>query len=190
MQARLQVRKAMDTMAMLPHAIPHVAVAFSVLMFGADRLVLAAADRDARDHHGRPRSSSPGGTRIFLNAALLQISPDLEAARVAGAPNRTLFAFITLPLVRDSLVFCFLWTALLAAAGQHGAVPGRLNNRVFAVSVWILWQGGLLAAAGGGGGRAGARHERRRHPRPRRRRPRHAPRKRLSAAPRPLATCR
>ncbi len=71
---------------------------------------------------------------------------------MAGAQNRTLFGWITLPLVRDSLVFAFLWTALLAAREVSMALfLAGTNNRVFAVAVWILWQGGLLAYAAAAG---------------------------------------
>jgi iron(III) transport system permease protein len=152
-RSRLRMRKAMDTLAMLPHAIPHVAIAFSVLMFGlVASSWLPLIGTMAIIVVAQTIAFLAGGTRI-MNAALLQISPDLEeAARVAGAQNRTLFAWVTLPLVRDSLVFCFLWTALLAAREVSMALfLAGTNNRVFAVAVWILWQGGLLAYAAAAG---------------------------------------
>lgn len=152
-RSRLRIRKVMDLLAILPHAIPHVAIAFAVLMFGlvistwspliGTIVIIVIAQTIA---------FLAGGTRI-MNAALLQISPDLEeAARVAGAPNRTLLRWITLPLVRESVVFALLWTALLAAREVSMALfLAGTNNRVFAVAVWILWSGGLLSYAAAAG---------------------------------------
>jgi iron(III) transport system permease protein len=145
----LRIRKPMDFLAMLPHAIPHVAIAFAVLMFGfvvSGSLPLVGSIVIIIVTH--TISFLAGGTRI-MNAALLQVGPELEeAGRVAGAPNLTLLRWITVPLVRDSIVFGLLWTALLSAREVSMALflagPG---NRVFAVAVWTLWQGGLLAYA-------------------------------------------
>ncbi len=148
-RSRLRIRKLMDLLAMLPHAIPHVAIAFAVLMFGLIvSSVLPLIGTIVIIIIAQVIAFLAGGTRI-MNAALLQMSPDLEeAARVAGAQNRTLFAWITLPLVRDSLIFGLLWTALLAAREVSMALfLAGTNNRVFAVAVWILWQGGLLSYA-------------------------------------------
>ncbi|HEY7062550.1 MAG TPA: hypothetical protein VII06_13805 [Chloroflexota bacterium] len=152
-RSRLGMRRVMDALAMLPHAIPHVAIAFAVMMFGiVVSSWLPLMGTIAIIVVAQVIAFLAGCTRI-LNAALLQISPDLEeAARVAGAQNRTLFGWITLPLVRDSLVFAFLWTALLAAREVSMALfLAGTNNRVFAVAVWILWQGGLLAYAAAAG---------------------------------------
>ncbi len=152
-RSHLPIRKTMDLIAILPHAIPHVAIAFAVLIFGLFvSSWLPLMGTIAIIVVAQTLSFLAGGTRI-MNAALLQISPDLEeAARVAGAPNRTVLAWITMPLIRDSLIFALLWTALLAAREVSMALfLAGTSNRVFAVAVFILWQGGLLSYAAAAG---------------------------------------
>src|SRR5262249_24368593 len=151
-RSQIPIRKGMDLVAMLPHAIPHVAIAYAVLMFG---LVVSSwlplIGTIAIIAVAQVISFLAGGTRI-MNAALLQISPDLEeAARVAGAQNRTMLTWITIPLVRDSLVFALLWVALLAAREVSMALfLAGSSNRVFAGAGWILWPGGPASHAAGG----------------------------------------
>lgn len=142
----------MDFIAMLPHALPHAAIAFSVLMLGfvtvnwlhlPGTLVIVIMTQTI--------CFLAGGTRM-MNAALIQVRSDLEeAGRMSGAGTNRILWRITLPLVKESLIFGLLWTALLS--GREVTVALFLSgtsNTVMSVAVWRLWQGGLPSYATSG----------------------------------------
>lgn len=154
-RTRIRVRHAMDTIAMLPHAIPGLAFAFSLYMLGimafryfsweglsGTLVVIVIA-------HVLERLAY--GTRI-TNAALLQVHRELEeCARVCRASGVATMWSIVVPLVKPSLVFAGVWTALQSYREVSVALfLGGSKNRVLSVAIWEMWRGGnqTLAAAG------------------------------------------
>src|SRR5262245_10070178 len=116
-RTRLPGRQAMDTIAMLPHAIPGLAFAFGLLIIGILAVrslpwlpfyntiwIMVAANLLNRLSYG---------TRI-TNAAFIQIGQELEdAAAVCGARKSITMLRVIVPLVGSALAFAGLWTALL-----------------------------------------------------------------------------
>lgn len=155
-RARVRFRQAMDTIAMLPHAIPGVAYAFALFMVG---LVIARyvpwfplLDTLAIIVIAHVLNCVPFGTRI-TNAALLQLSHELEeSAQVCGATVPWIWWKVVWPLIRPSLVFAGLWTAMLSfrelTMGLFLSSPG---NAVVSVKVFQLWRSGLASDAAAGG---------------------------------------
>ncbi len=151
-RTRLRMRQTMDTIAMLPHAIPGLAFAFALFILGlvASRwlpwlplrgtvMIIIIANSLNRLAYG---------TRI-TNAALLQVTPELEeCARVCGASNVSVMWRIIAPLIKPSLIFAGLWTAMLTFREVSMALfLTETKNLVLAASVWMLWRDGDLSVA-------------------------------------------
>jgi iron(III) transport system permease protein len=154
-RTRVRLRKTMDIIAMLPHAIPGLAFAFALAMLGIFALkwlpwfplagtlgIIVAANVVNRLSYG---------TRI-TNAALVQIQNELEeCAQLCGARNFTIMWRIIVPLIKPSLMFAGLWTALLTFREITMALLLSENhNRVLSVNIWYLWQGGNMGIASAG----------------------------------------
>jgi iron(III) transport system permease protein len=154
-RTRIRLRRTMDLIAMLPHAIPGLAFAFALFMLG----ILSS-----KWLPWLPVSGTVGiivvanvitrlsyGTRV-TNSALLQIQADLEeCAQVCGATNVTIMRRIIAPLIKPSLVFAGLWTALLTFQEVTMALLlSESQNWVLSVSIWHLWVSGRLGVAAAG----------------------------------------
>lgn len=148
-RTKLRARKAMDVLSMVPHAVPGLAFAFALTMIGivAARWIpwlplrgtlalIVIADMIQR---------LPFGTRL-TNGALVQIHAQLEeAARMSGASSRNVLMRVLLPLVRPSIVYLGVWTALLTVQEVSMALflSGPQNN-VLSVSIFQLWNNGNI----------------------------------------------
>jgi iron(III) transport system permease protein len=154
-RTQLRGRHGLDVLVMVPHAIPGLAFAFALAMAGilavkwlpwlpfAGTLgIIAIAHVIAR---------LPYGTRL-TNGALLQVHRELEeSAQISGARTLTIMRRILLPLIKPSLVYLTLWTALLSLQEVTMALfLSGPNNRVLSVSVWDLWQAGQQGPAAAG----------------------------------------
>ena len=147
--------KTVDMIAMLPHAIPGLAFAFALMMLG----IYAA-----KWIPWLPVSGTLGiivvanvinrlsyGTRA-TNAALVQIQSDLEeSAQLCGLRNNLIIRRIVVPLVRPSLIFTGLWTALFTFREVTIALfLSESHNRVLSVNIWYLWLDGDFGIAAAG----------------------------------------
>lgn len=154
-RARVRLHKLMDVIAMLPHAIPGLAFAFALVMVG---IIVSLWFPDL------PLSGTLGiivvanvinrvsyGTRV-TNAALVQVQQELEeCAQLCGARNATVMWRIIVPLIKPSLVYAGLWTAMLTFREVSMALMlSESHNRVLSVSIWGLWQTGNLGIASAG----------------------------------------
>lgn len=154
-RTRVRSRKVLDMLAMLPHAIPGLAFAFALAMLG----VLTA-----RWLPWLPVSGTigiivvahviirlPFGTRV-TNSALAQVHGELEeSAHVCGVGNLTTMTRIVLPLVRPSVVYLTMWTAMLSFQEVTTALfLSGPHNSVLSVSIWELWQAGRPGDAAAG----------------------------------------
>jgi iron(III) transport system permease protein len=145
----------MDMIAMLPHAIPGLVFAFALFILG----LLAA--------RWLPWLPLQGTLTIIVlanvinhlsyvtrvtNSALVQVQSDLEeCAQLCGLNNLSILRRIVAPLIKPSLVFAGLWTAMLTFREVTMALfLSESHNRVLAVTVWQLWQGGNLGIASAG----------------------------------------
>jgi iron(III) transport system permease protein len=154
-RTQMRGRHALDVFVMVPHAIPALAFAFALAMAGIVALkwlpwlpfagtlgIIAIAHVIGR---------LPYATRL-TNGALLQVHRELEeSAQTSGARNLTIMRRILLPLIKPSLVYLALWTALLSLQEVTMALfLAGPNNRVLSVSVWDLWQAGQQGPAAAG----------------------------------------
>ena len=142
----------MDTIAMLPHAIPGLGFAFALTVVA----ILAA-----KWVPWLPLYQTLGiiiianvvnrlsyTTRI-TNAALLQVGRELEeSAQVCGARRLGTMWWVIAPLIKPSLVFGGLWTGLLVFREISMALmlygPDSL---VLSVRIWTEWEQGDLNEA-------------------------------------------
>lgn len=151
-RTKMRTRRLLDTIAMLPHAIPGIGFAFALLIVG----IIGARWAPWIPFYntvwiiivGNILTRLSYATRI-TNAALLQIQQELEdAAVVCGARKWVSMWRVMVPLIRPSLVFAGLWTALLVFREVSIALLlGGPKNKVLATQLWILWRQGNLSEA-------------------------------------------
>ncbi|MBV8084774.1 MAG: ABC transporter permease subunit [Chloroflexi bacterium] len=88
------------------------------------------------------------GTRM-TNAALIQIHSELEeAALTSGASLRQVFRRVLLPLLRPTLMYSWLWIALLVY--RDLSLPTLLfsrDNQTLSFVIWNLWAHGTTDQA-------------------------------------------
>jgi iron(III) transport system permease protein len=151
-RTKMRTRRLLDTIAMLPHAIPGIGFAFALLIVG----IMGARWAPWIPFYntvwiiivGNILTRLSYATRI-TNAAVLQIQQELEdAAVVCGARKWVSMWRVMVPLIRPSLVFAGLWTALLVFREVSIALLlGGPKNKVLATQLWILWRQGNLSEA-------------------------------------------
>ncbi|MBI2359363.1 MAG: iron ABC transporter permease, partial [Deltaproteobacteria bacterium] len=114
-RSTLPGRYIIDTISLLPHAIPRIAFAFSVAFFGlllARRIPLYGSLASVIIAHAVAYIAF--GTRS-INAALVQIHRDLEeAVETCGGSRIAALKGIILPLVLPSLFYTTVWVGLLS----------------------------------------------------------------------------
>jgi iron(III) transport system permease protein len=150
LRSKLPGRGVFDFIAFLPHAIPNIVFSVGVLLF-----VLYAVQRIVPLY----------GTLwllLFLfviarlsyatrmtNGTLLQVHRDLEeAATVSGSASGTVLRSVLLPLLTPTLIYAWLWTALLTFRELTLAVLlTTRDNLTLPVVVWSIWQDGGFGKA-------------------------------------------
>jgi iron(III) transport system permease protein len=151
-RTRFRIRSVMDALALLPHAIPGLAFAFALAMIA----IVAARWVPSLPLKGtigiiilvNVISRLAYGTRV-TNAALLQIKPELEeSARLCGARMASTMGRIVAPLLKPSLAYAALWTAMLTVREVSMALMlVETNNEVLATRIWIMWRQGHVPEA-------------------------------------------
>ena len=88
------------------------------------------------------------GTRM-TNSGLIQIHAELEeSAQMSGATAWDAFRRVTVPLLAPTLLYAWLWIALLVFRELTLAVIlSTSDNVTFPIVVWSLWLGGGLGQA-------------------------------------------
>jgi iron(III) transport system permease protein len=145
LRSKIPGRSIFDFIAFLPHAVPNIVFSVGVLLF-----VLYAVQRIVPLY----------GTLWLLlllfviarlsyatrmtNGSLLQVHRDLEeAATVSGAASGTIVARVLLPLLTPTLIYAWLWTALLTFRELTLAILlTTRDNLTLPVVVWSIWQDG------------------------------------------------
>jgi iron(III) transport system permease protein len=150
LRSRIPGRAGFDFIAFLPHAVPSI-----IFGVGALLLTLFVLQR-ALPLYGTlwillivfviARISY--GTRM-TNSGLIQIHTELEeSAQMCGATTWQAFRRITVPLLAPTLLYAWLWIALLTFRELTLAVIlSTGDNLTFPVVVWSLWLGGGLGQA-------------------------------------------
>jgi len=151
-RTQLRSRKLIDMLAMMPHAIPGLAFAFALAMIG----ILASIWIPWPPVSGtigiivvaHVINRLPYGTRI-MNSALVQVHHELEeSAQVCGMKNITIMRRIVFPLVKPSMIYVAIWTAMLSFQEVTMALfLSGPHNHVLSVGIWELWDRDLGKAA-------------------------------------------
>jgi iron(III) transport system permease protein len=150
LRSRIPGRGFFDFIAFLPHAVPSI-----VFGVGALLLTLFVLQR-ALPIYGTiwillmvfTIARISYGTRM-TNSGLIQIHPELEeSAQMSGASLWEAFRRISVPLLAPTLLYAWLWIALLTIRELTLAVIlSTANNITFPAVVWSLWLGGGLGQA-------------------------------------------
>jgi iron(III) transport system permease protein len=152
-RTRSRLRAAVDALAFLPHAVPHIlfAVALSYLallfrqqvpLYGSIFLIVLA--------HGIAYLSF--GSRA-INSAMIQIHRELEeAGRLSGLSALGTLRRIVVPLVTAAVFSSWFWIALLSYREVTAALMLYVqSNDVLSAMIWMMWregQTGAVAALG------------------------------------------
>ena len=147
LRSKMPGRAGFDFIAFLPHAIPSIVFgvgALLITLFVIQRAVpiygtiwiLLVVFAVARLSYG---------TRM-TNSGLIQIHTELEeSAQTSGGTSWDAFRRISLPLLAPTLLYAWLWIALLTFRELSLAVIlSTADNLTFPVLVWDLWLGGGL----------------------------------------------
>jgi iron(III) transport system permease protein len=143
-------RGLFDFIAFLPHAVPSI-------VFGVGALLLALfVIQRAVPLYGTiwillvvfTIARISYGTRM-TNSGLIQIHAELEeSAQMSGASSWEAFRRVTVPLLAPTLLYAWLWIALLVFRELTLAVIlSTADNVTFPIVVWSLWLGGGLGQA-------------------------------------------
>jgi iron(III) transport system permease protein len=150
LRSKIPGRAAFDFIAFLPHAIPSIIFgvgALLITLYVVQRAVpiygtiwiLLIVFAIARISYG---------TRM-TNSGLIQIHAELEeSAWTSGAGRWLAFRRIVIPLLAPTLLYAWLWIALLTFRELTLAVIlSTADNVTFPIVVWSLWLGGGLGQA-------------------------------------------
>ena len=143
-------REFFDFVAFLPHAVPN-------MIFGVGALLLTLyVLQQAVPIYGTiwllllvfTISRISYATRM-TNSGFIQIHKELEeSAQMSGAPLVRIFRRILLPLLSPTLLYAWLWIALLTFRELTLAVIlSSSGNTTLPVVIWSLWLGGGLGQA-------------------------------------------
>jgi iron(III) transport system permease protein len=147
LRSRIPGRGIFDAIAFLPHAVPNIVFGLGALLlalyvvgavvplFGTIWLLLLVFVVARLSY----------GTRM-TNGSLIQIHRELEeAAAMSGASAVHAIRRILLPLMAPSLIYAWLWIALLTVRELTLAVLLTTRaNITLPVVVWSLWQSGQI----------------------------------------------
>jgi iron(III) transport system permease protein len=149
-RSRLPGRSVFDFVAFLPHAIPSIIFGVGVLLFTLYAVqhvvqiygtlwILLIVYVIARLSYA---------TRM-TNGTLIQIHRELdEAATMSGVAGATILRRILVPLLAPTLIYAWLWTALITFRELTLAVLlTTRDNLTLPVVVWSIWQNGDFGKA-------------------------------------------
>jgi iron(III) transport system permease protein len=150
LRSKVPGRAAFDFVAFLPHAVPSIVFAVGALLvtlFVLQRAIpiygtlwiLLIVFTIARISYG---------TRM-TNSGLIQIHKELEeSALMSGATTWDAFRRVSLPLLTPTLLYAWLWIALLTFRELTLAVIlSTSDNVTLPIVVWTSWLGGGLGQA-------------------------------------------
>lgn len=145
LRSRIVWRGVFDFIAFLPHAIPNIIFGVGALLvtlyllqrtvpiYGTIWLLLLVFTIARLSYATR-----------MTNSGLMQIHTELEeSAQMSGASLRHVFKRVLLPLLSPTLLYAWLWIALLVFRELTLAViVSAGGNITMPVVVWSLWLGG------------------------------------------------
>jgi iron(III) transport system permease protein len=150
LRSRIPWRAGFDFVAFLPHAVPSIVFAVGALLitlygvpgaiplYGTVWLLLVVFSIARLSYCTR-----------MTNSGLIQLHQELEeSALLSGASRFCAFRRIVIPLLAPTLLYAWLWIALLVFRELTLAVIlSTANNITLPMVVWTLWLGGGLGQA-------------------------------------------
>jgi len=142
LRTHLPFRYAMDSIAMLPHAVPRIAFSFAVLIVGLllARLIPLYASLSAIVL-AHTIAFISFGTRA-INGALIQIHQDLDdAVQTCGCSRIVAIRRVIIPLLGPTLFYVLIWTMLHSYREVTMALFLQSpKNLVVSVAIWARWE--------------------------------------------------
>jgi iron(III) transport system permease protein len=148
LRSRMPGRLAFDFIAFLPHAVPNIIFGVGALLISLYIIqavvpiygtiwILLLVFVIARVSYG---------TRM-TNSGLIQIHQELEeSAEVSGARTLGVARSVILPLLRPTLIYAWLWIALLTFRELTLAVIlSTPSNITLPFIIWLQWESGGMA---------------------------------------------
>lgn len=148
LRSRMPGRLTFDFIAFLPHAVPNIIFGVGALLISLYIIqtvfpiygtiwILLLVFVIARVSYG---------TRM-TNSGLIQIHQELEeSAHVSGARTFGVARSVVLPLLRPTLIYAWLWIALLTFRELTLAVIlSTPNNITLPFIIWLQWESGGMA---------------------------------------------
>jgi iron(III) transport system permease protein len=150
LRTNIRGRSVFDFIAFLPHAVPNMVFGFAVLLaalfivnqyvpiYGTIWILLLVFVIARLSYATR-----------MTNSTLIQIHKDLEeAARVAGVTTGPIILRVILPILAPTLVYAWLWLALLTYRELTLAVLlSTRDNMTLPLAVWTAWLAGGFGGA-------------------------------------------
>jgi iron(III) transport system permease protein len=147
LRSKIAMRAAFDVVAFLPHAIPSIIFGVGALLitlyvfqravplYGTIWILLIVFTVGRLSYATR-----------MTNSGLIQLHTELEeSAEMSGASLGRVLTRIIVPLLTPTLVYAWLWIALLTMRELTLAVVlSTGGNTTLPVVIWGLWQGGGL----------------------------------------------
>ncbi len=144
LRTRMPGRFVVDTIAMLPHAVPRVAFAFAVALVGllmVRQIPLYGSIGAIIIAHTLAWVAF--GTRT-INGSLIQIHNDLEdAVQTSGGSRLVAIRRVFVPLLAPAIAYVMVWTTLLSYREVTMAwFLQSPRSMVLSTRIWNLWLGG------------------------------------------------
>ncbi|MBI3014810.1 MAG: iron ABC transporter permease [Candidatus Tectomicrobia bacterium] len=150
-RSRFQGKVVLDFSAFVPHAVPHIIFAFSILVAALFLLqkILPIYGKLAILIIVYTLAWLAFGTRV-LSSSLVQLHKELEeVGRVSGIPGRVILWKILLPLLRPAILSSWLWMALLTFREftMAAMLATTRGNITLPIVIWSYWSGGQSGRA-------------------------------------------
>jgi iron(III) transport system permease protein len=150
LRSKVPGRGVFDFIAFLPHAVPNIIFGVGALLvtlyvlqralpiYGTIWILLVVFTIARLSYATR-----------MTNSGLIQIHTELEeSAQMSGASLPKIFRRVLLPLLSPTLLYAWLWIALLTFRELTLAVIlSSSSNTTLPVVIWSLWLGGGLGQA-------------------------------------------
>ena len=147
LRSKIAIRAGFDVIAFLPHAIPNIIFGVGALLvtlyvlqraipiYGTIWVLLIVFTVGRLSYATR-----------MTNSGLIQLHTELEeSAEMSGATLAQVLSRVILPLLTPTLLYAWLWIALLTFRELTLAVVlSSGSNTTLPVVIWGLWQGGGL----------------------------------------------
>jgi iron(III) transport system permease protein len=148
LRSEIRGRNIFDFVAFLPHAVPNIIFGVAVLLFVLYVLKGALLGTTAILLFVFVIARLSYATRM-TNGALMQIHKDLEeAATVSGVSTGLTIRHVILPLLTPTLIYAWLWIALLTFRELTLAVIlTTRDNLTMPVLLWSVWSSNGFGAA-------------------------------------------